>query len=74
MNAKKLAIYDTRDGRTIVGYANSIGGAARVVRKLVSIPPEFRLRVWRRSDAVRECLGLADGYCYAISYEYAGRG
>ena len=62
----KLPIYDSSNGRTIIGHADGIRSATAVVRKLVSIPAGFTLRVWQRPDVIRECLDLPDGYVYSI--------
>ena len=62
----KLPIYDSSNGRTIIGYADGIRSASLAIRKLVTVPAGFTLRVWQRTDIMRDCLELPDGYVYSI--------
>lgn len=62
----KLPIFDNRDGRTIIGYAEGLRSASVAIRRTINIPAGFKLYVWRRTDTMRDCLDLPDGYCYSI--------
>lgn len=62
----KLPIYDSRDGRTVIGHATGERSASLVIRRLIDVPAGWNLVVWKRSDAMRDCLQLPAGFCYAI--------
>lgn len=62
----KLPIFDSRDGRTIIGYAEGVRSAGVAIRKLVNIPAGWTLYVWKRSDTMQDCLDLPMGYVYSI--------
>jgi hypothetical protein len=62
----KLPIFDSRDGRTIIGHAEGIRSASLAIRKLVTIPAGFTLYVWKRTDIMQDCLNLPEGYVYCI--------
>lgn len=66
----KLPIFDSRDGRTVIGYAEGVRSAALAIRRLIDIPPGMHLSVWRRTDTMQDCLNLPDGYCYAVYYNF----
>ena len=69
MNA--LPIFDSRDGRTVIGHANGLRGAIVAIRRLITVPQRGRLIVWQRSKAdidMRDLLDVPDGFCYAISF------
>lgn len=63
----KLPIFNNRE---IVGFATSIAGAQRHLRKILSINPRATLHVWRRTDIYREINDAPDGFVYAIAYHY----
>jgi hypothetical protein len=62
----KLPIFDSSNGRTIIGYANGIRSATVTIRRMVTVPAGFTLRVWQRTDIMQDFLGLPAGYVYAI--------
>jgi hypothetical protein len=62
----RLPIFDSRDGRTVIGYATGERSAGLAIRRLVTIPPGFALYVWRRSRFAMDLNELADGYVYSI--------
>jgi len=62
----KLPIYDSSNGRAIIGYANGIRSATVTIRRMVTVPAGFTLRVWQRTDIMQDCLGLPAGYVYTI--------
>lgn len=61
-----LPIFDSRDGRTVIGYATGERSANVAIRRLITIPAGFTLHVWRRGSDMREILGLPDGFVYCI--------
>jgi hypothetical protein len=63
----KLPIFSDRDGRTIIGYAEGERSAGIAIRRLLTIPAGFKLRVWRRRDDMQDMLDLPDGFVYSIS-------
>ena len=64
---RKLPIFDSRNGRTVIGFATSVESAARAIKQLVTITQGFELVVWQRAPHMQEILDLPAGYCYAIS-------
>jgi len=66
----KLPIFSDSDGRTIIGYAQGERSAGIAIRKLLSIPIGFNLRVWRRKDNMQDLLNLPDGFVYSIYKSY----
>ena len=58
------------DGRTIIGYAKTLAGAYRVIRKMLTIHPRMTLRVYMRDQITREINGGPMGYMYSIFYGY----
>ena len=64
---RKLPIFHSRDGRTVIGFADSIESAARTLKRFMPIPQGFELVVWQRAPHMQEILDLPAGYCYAIS-------
>jgi len=62
----KLPIFSDRDGRTIIGYAEGERSAGIAIRRLLTIPSGFNLRVWRRRDDMQDMLDLPDGFVYSI--------
>jgi hypothetical protein len=62
----KLPIFSDSDGRTIIGYADGERSAGIAIRRLLSIPVGFNLRVWRRGSNMQDLLGLPDGFVYSI--------
>lgn len=66
-----LPIFDTRDGRTIIGEASGIRSATIAIRRMITIDPRMTLHVWQRSKAdidMTDILDLPDGFVYSISY------
>lgn len=61
-----LPIYDSRDGRTVIGHATGERSASLVIRRLIDVPAGWKLAVWKRSDTMQDCLQLPAGFCYAI--------
>jgi hypothetical protein len=66
----KLPIFSDSDGRTIIGYAEGERSAGIAIRRLLSIPIGFSLKVWRRRDNMRDLLDLPDGFVYSIYKTY----
>ena len=66
----KLPIFSDRDGRTIIGFAEGERSAGIAIRKLLTIPSGFNLRVWRRRDDMQDLLDLPDGFVYSIYKNY----
>ena len=62
----KLPIFDTRDGRTIIGYAEGERSAGVQIRRLINIPAGFTLYVWKRRNDMADMLELPVGFCYSI--------
>ena len=62
----KLPIYDSRDGRTVIGHATGERSASLAIRRLIDVPQGWNLVVWKRSDTMQDCLQLPAGFCYAI--------
>jgi hypothetical protein len=62
----KLPIFDSSNGRTIIGHADGIRQATATIRRTVTVPAGFTIRVWQRTDIMQDCLGLPAGYVYAI--------
>jgi hypothetical protein len=67
MKTTQLPIWNNRE---LVGYASSVAGAERLLKRMLTIHPMFELSVWRRPEHLQEILGLPDGFVYAISYTY----
>jgi len=69
----QLPIFDSSNGRTIIGTATGIRSATVQIRRLITIPAGFTLNVWQRSKAdidMTDMLDLPDGFCYSVSYRY----
>lgn len=66
--SKKQPIYNWRE---LVGYASSVEGAKRVLRKILTIHPSMTLEVWERPEFSVQEMGLPPGYVYSISYTYS---
>jgi hypothetical protein len=60
-------IFDSRDGRTIIGHADGLRSAGVQLRKMLTIPAGFRLHVWLRTDTMSDMLDLPVGFVYSIS-------
>ncbi len=56
------------DGRRIVGHAKNKRHAEQVIRRLITIPKNFRLVVAERSDVLREIYNSESGFIYSIVY------
>ena len=68
-----LPIFDSANGRTIIGTATDIRSATVQIRRLITIPTGFTLHVWQRSKAdvdMTDILDMPDGFCYSLSYRY----
>ena len=68
-----LPIFDSGNGRSIIGRASGIRSATIQIRRLITIPEGFTLNVWQRSkaDIDMTCLfEMPDGFCYSVSYRY----
>jgi hypothetical protein len=61
-----LPIFDSRDGRTIIGYAAGERSASLIIRKLINVPTGFTLHVWKRRDDMADMLDLPIGFVYSI--------
>lgn len=59
-------IFDSRDGRTVIGRANGVRSAVVQLRKMLTIPAEFSLYVWLRTDTMSDMLDLPVGFVYSI--------
>ena len=66
----KLPIFSDSDGRTIIAYATGERSAGIALRRLLTIPMGFNLRVWRRRDDMQDLLNLPDGFVYSIYKSY----
>lgn len=58
------------NGRDVLGRATTKAGAARLLRKTLTIHPRMTLEVWRRCPVAREINGGPDGWMYGICYKY----
>jgi hypothetical protein len=58
------AIYNHRE---IIGYAQTIAQAKRIISKAITIPNGFNLQVFERNT---ELTGLPSGFVYSVSYAY----
>jgi len=56
------------NGREIVGHARNKQHAEKVIRRLITIPKNFRLVVTERSDVLREIYNSESGFIYSIVY------
>jgi hypothetical protein len=56
------------DGREIVGHARNKRHAEQVIRRLITIPKNFRLVVTERSELLREIYNSEAGFIYSIVY------
>jgi hypothetical protein len=56
------------DGREIVGHARNKRHAEQVIRRLITIPKNFRLVVTERSELLREIYNSDAGFIYSIVY------
>ena len=68
-----LPIFDSSNGRTIIGMATGIRSATIQIRRLITIPAGFTLHVWQRSKAdidMTDVCEMPDGFCYSVSYRY----
>jgi len=63
-----LPIFDSSNGRTIIGYATGERSAVLAIRRMVNVPKNHRLAVWRRNRDMQDILDLPDGYVYSIYY------
>ena len=66
-----MPIFDSRDGRTVIGHANGLRSAGLAIRRLIAVPKGGTLHVWQRSKAdidMTDLLDVPDGFCYAISF------
>lgn len=61
-----LPIFDSRDGRTVIGYASGVRSAGVQIRRLVNIPAGFYLYVWQRDRDMQEMLDVPAGFVYSI--------
>ena len=66
MQTYKLPVFDARDGRTVLGYAEGVRTATVLVRKLVNVPAGFKLEVWKRNETMCEILEAPEGFVYSI--------
>ena len=57
--------YSIFDHRTIIGYANTLQHARKVISKLIDVSPRATLHVWHRNTDIVE---LPAGIVYAISW------
>jgi hypothetical protein len=53
------------DNRSIIGYASTITGAAKQIRKLIDIDKRAKLHVWIRDTSI---IDLPPGFVYSISW------
>ena len=68
-----LPIFDSGNGRTIIGHASGIRSATIQIRRLITIHAGFTLNVWQRSKAdidMTDLFEMPDGFCYSVSYRY----
>jgi hypothetical protein len=63
-----LPIFDSSNGRTIIGYAAGERSAGVAIRRMVNVPKDHCLVVWRRNRDMQDMLDLPDGYVYSIYY------
>ena len=66
----KLPIFDSRDGRTVIGHAEGVRSATVVLRKMLTIPAGFTLYVWQRKPDIEEILDFPTGFVYSIGKKY----
>ena len=69
----RLPIFDSGNGRTIIGMATGVRSATVQIRRLIHIPSGSTLHVWQRSKAdidMTDVFEMPDGFCYSISYRY----
>lgn len=57
--------YPIFDHRTIIGYANNLQHARKVISKLIDVNPRSTLHVWHRNTEITD---LPAGFVYAISW------
>ena len=66
----KLPIFDSRDGRTVIGHAEGVRTATVALRKILTVPAGFTLYVWQRKPEIMDCLDFPAGFVYSISKRY----
>jgi hypothetical protein len=66
----KLPIFDSRDGRTVIGHAEGVRTATVALRKILTVPAGFNLYVWQRKPEIMDCLDFPAGFVYSISKRY----
>lgn len=60
----------SQNNKEVLGYASTLKGAEKIIRKTIDIHPKMKLKVWRRSAVMIEINGGWDGYKYAKYSEW----
>ena len=53
------------DHRTIIGYAATLAGAAKVIHRIIDVDKRAKLHVWQRDTSI---IDLPAGFVFAISW------